>query len=95
MMIRNRLLTNWHPMRWVALSIGIFLAAMGIWYQDGLTGVLSAFFLIQALTNTGCMMGSGACAVPFNSVKESYDDDETASTSSGHQDSDIDYTEVK
>ncbi|MDR9417852.1 hypothetical protein [Gracilimonas sp.] len=73
---------NWHTMRWVALSIGIFLAVMAIWYQDIFTGFLSAFFVFQAVTNTGCMV-SQSCGVPqqkeFKNTEES----------------EINYTEVK
>ncbi|SMO54682.1 hypothetical protein [Gracilimonas mengyeensis] len=61
--IKNRLFTNWHTMRWVALAISVFFAAMGVLYQDVLTGFFSAFFLFQALTNTGCMV-SQSCGVP-------------------------------
>jgi hypothetical protein len=77
-----KLFTNWHTMRWVALSIGIFLAVMAIWYQDIVTGFLSAFFVFQAVTNTGCMV-SQSCGIPLSEKTES------------DEDSEINYTEVK
>lgn len=79
---RTTLFTNWHTMRWVALSIGIFLATMAIWYQDILTGFLSAFFVFQAVTNTGCMVAQ-SCGIPEQ--MESAPD----------QESEINYTEIK
>lgn len=81
-MIKTTLFTNWHTMRWVALSIGIFLAAMAIWYQDIVTGFLSAFFVFQAVTNTGCMVAQ-SCGVPQQKKIQP------------ETDSEINYTEVK
>lgn len=81
-MSKTTLLSNWHTMRWVALSIGIFLAVMAIWYQDIVTGFLSAFFVFQAVTNTGCMVAQ-TCGVPQQKVFQS------------NKDSEINYTEVK
>lgn len=80
---KTTLLTNWHTMRWVALSIGIFLAAMAIWYKDIVTGFLSAFFIIQAITNTGCMV-STSCGLPAQTSEQPGD----------HQ-SEPEFTEVK
>ena len=80
--IKAKLFTNWHTMRRVALSIGIFLAVMAVWYQDILTGFLSAFFLFQAVTNTGCMVAQ-SCGVPERNEIQPDTDPE------------INYTEVK
>ncbi|MEQ8525892.1 hypothetical protein [Gracilimonas sp.] len=59
------LFTNWHTMRWVALGIGLFFITLAIIDQEIITGMLSAFFLFQALTNKGCMV-SQSCAIPFD-----------------------------
>jgi hypothetical protein len=80
--IKAKLFTNWHTMRWVALSIGIFLAVMAIWYQDIFTGFLSAFFVFQAATNTGCMV-SQSCGVPQQKQSQL------------NEESEISYTEIK
>ncbi len=56
--IKQQLLTNWHPMRWVALVLGMILVGNWILYSAAAAGLLGLFFLFQALTNTGCMMGS-------------------------------------
>lgn len=82
-MSKTTLLSNWHTMRWVALSIGTFLAVMAMWYQDIVTGFLSAFFVFQAVTNTGCMV-SQSCGVAEGEDNRSSD-----------QDPEIHYTEVK
>lgn len=81
-MNKTAFLSNWHTMRWVALSIGIFLAVMAVWYQDIVTGFLSAFFVFQAVTNTGCMV-SQSCGVPQQKEIQP------------NTDSEINYTEVK
>ena len=73
MTIKKHLLTNWHPMRWVALGIGIFLAANGIMAGEPALGLLSLFFLFQAVTNTGCMVGhcaGGSCSTDTSEAKE-------------------------
>lgn len=72
-MIKQKLLTNWHTMRWVALSIGVFLAVMAILHEDTLTGFFSAFFIFQAVTNTGCMV-SQSCGVPQKAPVENLND---------------------
>ncbi|MEX2478044.1 MAG: hypothetical protein WD357_06380 [Gracilimonas sp.] len=81
-MSKTTLLSNWHTMRWVALSIGLFLAVMAVWYQDIVTGFFSAFFLFQAVTNTGCMVAQ-SCAVPQQKGALS------------NKESEINYTEIK
>ena len=50
-------------MRWVALGIGIFFSALAIIDQELITGAFAAFFLFQAVTNTGCMV-SQSCGIP-------------------------------
>ncbi len=61
--IAQKIVTNWHPMRWLVLAIGLFLAIQAFTSGDGLLGVLGAFFLFQALTNSGCML-SASCGFP-------------------------------
>lgn len=73
---------HWHTMRWVALSLGLFLAFMAYTHEDGLTGIFSAFFLFQAITNQGCMV-SQSCAAPLDPPNNPQKSSET------------DYTEVR
>lgn len=61
----QNLSTGWHPMRWVALALGLFLGYNWLVHSAALSGFLSVFFLWQAVTNTGCLAGS--CAVPHSS----------------------------
>lgn len=57
------LVTNWHFMRWLRLAIALFLVWQLIQRPDIFTAFVAAFFLFQALTNTGCCGASG-CALP-------------------------------
>lgn len=59
--MKDRLLTNWHLMRWIALAVGLFFIVQGFRYLDLISGLVGGFFLFQAVTNTGCLCGN--CAV--------------------------------
>jgi len=61
--IKQTLFTNWHFMRWLRLGAGIFIAVLAFRHHDSLSGLVAAFFLFQAVTNTGCC-GAGGCSVP-------------------------------
>ena len=61
--IKQTLFTNWHFMRWLRLGLGIFITIQAIQHHDTLSGFIAAFFLFQAVTNTGCC-GAGGCSVP-------------------------------
>jgi hypothetical protein len=82
-MIKQMLFTNWHTMRWVALSIAIFFATLAIIDQEIITALFSGFFFFQALTNKGCMV-SQSCGLPIN-----------APDSVSKQPSEPEFTEVK
>lgn len=53
-------------MRFLRLGFGIFFL-QAIQTHDTLTGVVGAFFLFTAVTNTGCC-GGGSCAVPTRTL---------------------------
>jgi hypothetical protein len=61
-MIKETLFSGWHFVRWLRLVLGIFIAIQAIETKDVLSGLISAFFLFQALTNKGCCT-SISCAV--------------------------------
>ncbi len=63
-MITQTLFTNWHFMRWLRLAVGIYVAVQAVQMQDTMLGFFGAFFLIQAVTNTGCC-GVQSCAAPI------------------------------
>ncbi len=73
-MIRQTLFTGWNFMRWLRLGLGIFIAIQAVQTQDTLSGFIAAFFLFQAVTNTGCC-GTNGCAMPI-SKKHSEDGEE-------------------
>jgi hypothetical protein len=68
--LKQTLLTNWHPMRWVALVIGVFFIGQGFIHWDGLSGLLGAFMLFQVATNTGCLVGQN-CSIAAEMSSES------------------------
>ena len=57
------LFTNWNFMRVLRLALGIFIAIQAVETKDALSGVIAAFFLFQAVTNTGCC-GVNSCTTP-------------------------------
>ena len=69
--IKQTLFTHWNFMRWVRLVFGIFFAVQALQTHDTLVGIVSAFFLLTAISNTGCC-GSKSCTmrnVQKNSIK--------------------------
>ena len=60
------ILTNWNAMRWFRLCIGAYVAYEAFMTSDPMLGFISAFFLFQAVTNTGCT-GSQGCAAQTGS----------------------------
>ena len=63
--ITQTLFTNWHFMRWLRLAVGIYAAVQAVQLHDTMLGFFGAFFLIQAVTNTGCC-GVQSCAAPVS-----------------------------
>jgi hypothetical protein len=69
--IKQTLFTGWNFMRWVRLAFGVFFAVQAIQTHDTLVGLVSAFFLLTAISNTGCC-GNKSCTmgnVQKNSMK--------------------------
>lgn len=60
--INNMLPANWHFARAIGLILALFFGVQAIVYQEVFAALISAFFLIQVVTNTGCF-GSQGCAV--------------------------------
>jgi hypothetical protein len=73
--IRRQLLTNWHPMRWVALAIGLFLGYNWLAESSPVLGFMSLFFLFQAITNTGCLAGQCASSTPVTPATDELNTD--------------------
>ena len=55
--IKQQLLSNWHPMRWILLGMSGILAYNYFVYGASVSGVIALFLGFQAVTNTGCLMG--------------------------------------
>jgi hypothetical protein len=62
-MIIKRILVGWNLVRGLRLLIGVYFAVQAIETLEIFSGVIAAFFLYQAITNTGCC-GTSGCAVP-------------------------------
>ena len=67
--IKSTLFTNWHLVRILRLVFGIFVLVQAVTMRDALAGMISALFLFQAFTNTGCCGASG-CAMPTTSANK-------------------------
>ncbi len=67
--------SGWHFRRWLGLSAGIFFAIQAITEKDGMLVFFSAFFLFQALTDSGCF-GSKGCSVPYSINSQSKEPEE-------------------
>jgi hypothetical protein len=52
-------------MRVLRLGLGIFISVQAVKTHDAFSGLIAAFFLFQAVTNTGCC-GSQGCATPMS-----------------------------
>ena len=62
-MILKRILLGWNLIRGLRLLIGAYFAVQAIETLEIFSGIIAAFFLYQAITNTGCC-GANTCAVP-------------------------------
>ena len=69
--LKERLFSNWHLIRIFRLGIGIVMLIAGIQSKDWMIGLLSAFFLYQAITDTGCC-GARGCYTPTTRKTEDY-----------------------
>lgn len=67
--LKHLLLFDWSIVRWVRLAIGLALLYHAITIGSFLFGLLSVFFLAQAIGNTGCCFAS-ACASPASKKYE-------------------------
>lgn len=85
-MIQQTLFTGWHFMRWLRLGLGIFMAIQAFEMHDTFSGFIAAFFLFQAITNTGCC-GSNVCVAPSPSP--------TVATHTQDTTDDIKYEEIQ
>ena len=52
--MKDVLFNNWGLMRWLRLFTGGYFMFVAIEGRESVLGFLSALFILQALTNTGC-----------------------------------------
>lgn len=52
--LKQRILNNWHAMRWLRLFIGTMVLVSAYEQSDWILGVLSGVLLVQAGFNLGC-----------------------------------------
>lgn len=69
---KQTLFTGWHFTRFIGLGLGLFFGIQSLVYKEAFAGFLSAFFLFQVVTNTGCFGGRG-CTVPNENVANKQD----------------------
>jgi len=62
-MMKQRIFSGWNFMRFLRLGIGAYFAVQTVETMEIFSGLIAAFFLFQAITNTGCC-GANACAMP-------------------------------
>ncbi len=63
-MDKETLLTDWNFMRIIRLGLGIYIAVQAVKNLSILSGFFAAFFIFQAITNTGCC-GAKGCSIPL------------------------------
>ncbi len=61
-------------MRLLRLAMGVLFAIQAVQFHETLAGIVSVFFLFQAVTNTGCCGASG-CVAPKGSSMNNQGDD--------------------
>jgi hypothetical protein len=62
-MFLKNILVGWSLIRGLRLLIGAYFAVQTFETHEIFSGIIAAFFLYQAITNTGCC-GTNACAMP-------------------------------
>lgn len=68
--LKQMLGSNWHIMRILRLAVGVWIGIEAISSMQLLPGLVSIFFLYQAITNTGCC-GAHACNTPTRTARRS------------------------
>ena len=67
--IKQTLFTGWYFMRWLRLLFGVIFMVQAIQMHDIMVGAIAGFFLVTAITNTGCC-AAGSCDAPMRKATE-------------------------
>lgn len=65
--MKDVVLKNWNFMRFLRLSIGVFILVQGIITQDWIVGAAGLLFSLMPVFNLGCC-SAGGCNVPVKKV---------------------------
>jgi hypothetical protein len=57
--LKIRTLTNWHPVRWLRLIVGIAIVGSGIQGPEWVVVVLGSLLTAQAILDMGCASCAG------------------------------------
>ena len=74
--MKQTLFSEWNFMRWLRMGLGILMATEAVQTNDPILGIVSAFFLFQAITNTGCC-GTNGCEITTRKKNNDISDDTT------------------
>ena len=72
--LKERLLTDWHPMRMLRTGAGLIAGVGAIQSADILLGAVGVFLLYQGLMNTGCCGAMGCDYTPKRKQKQGIDE---------------------
>lgn len=66
---KYNLVNNWNAIRLIRLALSVIIIVQAVQIHDALFGFLGAFFMYQALSNTGCC-GVNGCAPTISKSTE-------------------------
>ncbi len=68
--MKERILRNWHLLRWLRAGLGTVFLIQGIVSADPAAMVLGSILGLQALLDLGCCSVAGGCGVPAQRPSE-------------------------
>lgn len=68
--MKERLLRNWHPMRFLQLGMGVLFLVQGITRHDTIAIAAGVFFGAQAALNVGCCGIQRPSRIPASELRE-------------------------
>lgn len=67
--MKDRILKNWHFMRWFRLILGVAMVFSAVVERNSMIGFLALIPLSQAVFGLGCC-GTNGCDVPYSAPKK-------------------------
>ena len=62
--MKDRVLRNWHPLRWLRAGLGVAFLIQGMVSRDLAAAVLGGILGLQAILDLGCCSVAGRCGIP-------------------------------